>query len=147
LPFTSLRLTKARTPSLPRGYPQNPRSVGEHLRKVRLDRGLPQRTVAEALGVRVETVRMWEAGRARPLPRHHSRLVRFLGDDPEPAGSGRGERIRARRRRLGLTQAELAAALGIDEGTVNDLERGHRRVSRRILALAEGFLAGTDRLR
>jgi transcriptional regulator with XRE-family HTH domain len=29
--------------------------VGEHLRRVRLDRGLPQRQVAEALGVNVGT--------------------------------------------------------------------------------------------
>jgi DNA-binding XRE family transcriptional regulator len=47
----------------------------------------------------------------------------------------------SRRRRRGLTQAELAARLGIDEGTSIDLEGGPGRVSRRVLALAETFLA------
>jgi hypothetical protein len=31
------------------GYPENHKTLGEHLRRARLDRGLPQRQVAEAL--------------------------------------------------------------------------------------------------
>ena len=70
----------------------------------------------------METIRLWEAGLARPLPRHYSRFVEFLGYDPEPAGQTLATRRRNARRSVGLTQAELAACLGLDEDTVVDLE-------------------------
>ena len=131
LPFTSLRLKAVRPPDIPRGYPRCLRSVGDHLRRRRLDLGFGQRTVARQLGVREETVRLWETGRARPLPRNYGQIVRFLGKDPEPAGDGLGERLRAWRRRQGLTQARLAADLGLDERAVTDFEGGRRDTSRR----------------
>jgi transcriptional regulator with XRE-family HTH domain len=83
-----------------------------------------QRTVAEQLRVRVETIGLWEKGRVRPLPRHYSRIVQFLGYDPEPEGEGLPDRLRAVRRRCGLTQAELAARLGQDEHQICRWERG-----------------------
>jgi DNA-binding transcriptional regulator YiaG len=130
--------------ALPRGYPTSPRTVGDHIRRKRLDLGLGQRTLARQLGVREETVHLWETGRARPLARHYGRVVRFLGYDPEPAGFDMAGRIRARRRAEGLTQAELAAWLGTDEGTIVDLEHGRRRISRRVRAVADAFLEGRD---
>lgn len=124
-----------------------PNSLGEHLRCRRLDLGLTQRTLAERLGVREETVHLWERGRSRPLARHFGWLVRFLGFDPESPGSSVAERLRAARRRAGLTQAELAHRLGLDEGTVVDLEAGRRRPGRRAKAAADAFLdeAGRER--
>lgn len=127
MPFSSLHLKGPRPRSLPRGYPIDPKTLGDHLRKCRLDRGLRQRTVAETLGVREETVGLWETGRAAPLPRHHGRIVQFLGFDPEPAGQGLPDRLRAVRRRLGLTQAELAARLGQDEGQICRWEGARRK--------------------
>jgi transcriptional regulator with XRE-family HTH domain len=114
--------------------------VGDHIRRKRFDLGLSQRTLAQQLGVREETVHLWETGRAKPLPRHYSRVVRFLGYDPEPAGSDLAGRLRAHRRAEGLTQAELAARLGTDEGTIVDLEHGRRRISDRVRAVAMAFL-------
>jgi transcriptional regulator with XRE-family HTH domain len=118
--------------------------MGDHIRSRRLDLGLTQRTLARQLGVREETVHLWETGRAQPLPRRYGRIVRFLGYDPEPGASGLGERVRARRRAQGLTQAELAALVGTDEGTIVDLEHGRRRISRRVRALANAILEDRD---
>jgi transcriptional regulator with XRE-family HTH domain len=114
--------------------------MGDHLRRRRLELGLAQRTLALRLGVREETVRLWESGRSRPLPRHYGRIVRFLGYDPAEDGASPGGRLRALRRRLGLTQVEMARQLGVDEGTVVDLEGGRRAVSRRVLGLVAKFL-------
>jgi transcriptional regulator with XRE-family HTH domain len=114
--------------------------MGDHLRRRRLDLGLTQRTLARQLGVREETVRSWETGRANPLPRQFGRIVRFLGYDPEEEPGTLADRLRSQRRRLGLTQRELAVRLGVDEGTVVDLESRRRRVSRRVLAVATQFL-------
>ncbi len=118
--------------------------MGDHIRRKRLDLGQGQRILARRLGVREETVHLWETGHARPLPRHYGRIVRFLGYDPEPGGANLGEWIRATRRRRGLTQAELAALIGVDEGTVADIEADRRRPSRKIAAAVEAFIAWSD---
>ena len=47
-----------------------------------------------------------------------------------------GEQLRAIRRRLGLTQAALAARLGITANALARLERGERGVSETIAILA-----------
>ena len=54
------------------------------------------------------------------------------------------DRLHAARRRAGLTQAELANRLGLDEGTFVDLEAGRRRPSRKIAAVVEAFLVKSD---
>jgi DNA-binding transcriptional regulator YiaG len=88
-----------------------------------------QRTVANTIGVSAETVALWEKGRVRPLPRQHCRVIEFLGYDPEPTPPSISGRLASIRRRLGLTQAELAARLGLDEGTVSAWESGTREPS------------------
>src|SRR5258706_14061829 len=130
LPFTSLRLISPRPHCPPRGYPSDLNSVGDHIRRRRLDLGLFQRTVADQLGVRVDTGPRWESGLARPLPRQYGQIVRFLGYDPEPGDGSVSGRFRTIRRRLGLSQAEFAAKVGLDEGGVCRWESGRRRPSR-----------------
>jgi len=140
LPFSSLNLAGTRPRCLPRGYPISPNTLGEHIRRRRLDLGLTQRTLARRLGVREEAVHLWELDRFLPLARHYGRLVRVLGVDPEPPSHSLAERLRAARRRAGLTQAELARRLGLDEGTVVDFEAGRRSPSKRVTAALAGFL-------
>jgi len=90
--------------------------LGDHIRRKRLDQGLKQRTVAQELGVRVETLANWALGKAKPLVRHMAGLIRLLGYDPVPGEDSLSGRFRAARRRLGLTQAEAAARLGLAGG-------------------------------
>ncbi len=116
------------------------KTLGDHLRKRRLDLGLWQRTVAERLGVREETVTLWESGLARPLARHYGRIVQFLGYDPEPGDSTLPGRLRAVRRRLGLSQAELAAVAGLDEGSVCRWESGNRQPCRWMVSRVTAIL-------
>jgi transcriptional regulator with XRE-family HTH domain len=127
LPFCNLRLEVPRGPDFPIAYERHPKTLGEHLRKERLLRGLKQRDVAVRLGVRTETVANWERGQERPLARHHGTIIRFLGFDPEPAGDTLPARLRAVRRRLGLTQGEIAARLGQDEHQICRWEGGRQR--------------------
>ena len=44
-------------------YPEERRTLGDHIRAARLERGLLQREVAEAIGVRCGTVNKWECNR------------------------------------------------------------------------------------
>ncbi len=118
------------------------RTLGDHIRRRRLDLGQGQRILAASLGVSAETIAAWELGRSRPRARHLAGLIRFLGYDPEPAGERLADRVRALRRRLGLTQRGLAARLGLDERTVRDLERGRRKASRRVQRAFARLLRG-----
>jgi len=65
-----------------RGYPADPKTLGEHIRKTRLDRRLQRVHVARELGVSVATVRNWEKNRTTVAPRFLPRVVAFLGYDP-----------------------------------------------------------------
>ena len=48
----------------------------------------------------------------------------FLDDDPSPEAKTLSERVRAKRRQMGWTIPEAAAALGVDPATWGEWERG-----------------------
>ena len=111
-----------------------------------MDRGLTQRTLAEQLGIREETVHLWEAGRARPLPRHYGAIIRLLELDSAPSAGTLSERLRSTRLGLSLTQAQMAKRLAIDEGSISRWESGSRQPSRwmtdRLACLLDAIEAG-----
>ncbi len=60
---------------------------------------------------------------------------------------GLSDRIREQRKRIGITQGELAQKIGGGVKTVNDYERGTRQPSYgRLLMLADLFNVSTDYL-
>jgi DNA-binding XRE family transcriptional regulator len=66
----------------PRGCPREPRTVGDHLKKARLIRGLIREEASAALGVSEETIKNWETGKTVPQKYLRERIVCFLGYDP-----------------------------------------------------------------
>jgi len=112
---------------------------GEHVRKKRLELGLLQKEVASEVGVDETTVYKWEAGRANPAVRSIPRIIHFLGYAPYDPGASLGEKLRARRQALGLSQKQFARELGVNESTVVRWEKGKRRPCGR---LVKAFLAG-----
>lgn len=70
---------------------------------------------------------MWERGRIQPLVGHLAGIITFLGYDPYPPPECLAGRLLGVRRRLGLTQAQLAGRLGQDEHQICRWERGRRR--------------------
>ncbi|HEX4962475.1 MAG TPA: helix-turn-helix transcriptional regulator [Thermoanaerobaculia bacterium] len=124
------------------GYPEEPQTLGEHLKKRRLDLGLRQKDAAREVGANFKTYENWERGRYEPEVRFLPAVIAFLGYDPAPVGPALplGERIRAARRRQGLTQEELAYRLGIDPSTVAAWETGTvRKPSPRFARLFEEY--------
>jgi len=63
---------------MPSAYPRNVKTLGDKLRKKRLDVGLLQSEVALRLEVSTSSVKAWEANRAKPMRRTISRIRRFL---------------------------------------------------------------------
>jgi transcriptional regulator with XRE-family HTH domain len=102
----------------PADYPDNPVTIGEHLRKRRMDLGLRQCDVAPTLGVTPCTVTNWELGRARPEVRYYPAIMGFLGYDPEPLPDDLSGQLKWLRCRLGLSQEKMAKRLGVDPNTL-----------------------------
>lgn len=140
MPFCKLHLKGRRPPDFPIVYAREPKSLGEHLRKERLLRGLRQRDLAVILGVNQFTLLNWEKGHTRPLARHYAAVIKFLGSDPVATPPSISGRLLSVRRRLGLTQAEFAEKVGLDEGSVCRWEAGSRRPSRWMTARVEAIL-------
>jgi len=111
------------------------KTLGDHLRKKRLDLGLLQKDVAKILGVSKDTVCNWENNRTSPSLRSIPRIVKFLGYIPyDIQGKTPGEELRLLRRTLGLSQKKLAAELGIDPSTLWRWEKERRKVPKQVLA-------------
>lgn len=60
-------------------YPKKMATLGDHIRKVRLDRGMLQKDVAKALGVDITTVTSWEKGERTPRRATIAKIRVFLG--------------------------------------------------------------------
>lgn len=60
----------------------NPKTWGEHIRRVRMDREMFQIDVSKLLNVSEDTITFWENGRTHPQQRFHKKIIEFLGYHP-----------------------------------------------------------------
>lgn len=110
----------------PVGYPENPKTVGEHIRKVRIDRKLLQKDVAEIIGVSEDCVCNWEKGRAEPQIHFMPYIIAFLDYMPIAIDTLTiGGRIKEYLIRHGLSHKKVGKLLGVDATTVRAWEGGH----------------------
>jgi transcriptional regulator with XRE-family HTH domain len=122
LPFCHISL-KGQKP-LPKAYPQELKTLGDHLRKRRLDLKLLQRQVALVLGVDEATIWNWENNRSSPKLRCIPTIIKFLGYVPlNTRAKTFGEKIVNYRCLSGITQKEMANRLGVDPSTLGRWER------------------------
>jgi len=122
-------------------YPKTPETIGDHLRKKRLDLKLFQKNVAMTIGVDTLTVCNWEnnltTSRLRLLPK----VFAFLGYNPvEIKGSTLVERIKQYRIQKGLSLRKLARELDIDPGTLARWERNVEFPRAALKIRVNGFL-------
>jgi transcriptional regulator with XRE-family HTH domain len=69
---------KAKKPPDP-AYPNSLESLGDHIRKRRLELGLLHKDVAKMLGVTLSTIWNWENRHTEPHISFRLRIVNFLG--------------------------------------------------------------------
>ncbi len=65
-----------------RGVAEAPKTLGEHLRRKRVDLGLTQPQVAKTLGVGWQSVQRWEHNYRSICPTSRAKIVALLGYDP-----------------------------------------------------------------
>ena len=59
-------------------YPKEPKSLGENIRKARMDKGLLIRELASQIGVTEDTVINWEVRDIKPEGRNLEKIREFL---------------------------------------------------------------------
>lgn len=82
-----------------------------------MDQRLRQIDLARQLDIDPTTVRLWEEGRVTPGVRQMAKVIAFLGFDPCPVEASLPSRLRAYRRREGISQREAAGRLGVSADT------------------------------
>ena len=127
-------------------YAEHPLTLGQHLRKRRCELGLFQREVAKVLAADPHSVTEWGEGPHKPGIRFWPAIITFLGYDPHPEPRTLCERPRAKRRALGLSIAEAAQRLGVDEETFGKWERENRVPIERHVGAVTRFLRPLDAL-
>ena len=153
LPFCDRVVSKSLRNILPvwtRSWPvlRRPQTIGEHLRKKRLESGLRQAELARKLGISERTLSLWECDKVSPRWEHHSGIIEYLGHDPFPSCGLRdpysnettrvaslspetiGGRIRIRRLELRLTVKECAETLKVAAKTLHAWEKQRHQPAR-----------------
>lgn len=110
----------------PQAYPSVPSTIGEHLRKRRLDLNLRQIDTAKIIGCDEMAVVNWERGYRAPSVNHMAGIVKFLGFNPLPKGDALAQRLVHHRKARGITQSQFASQIGVDPSTLARWERGER---------------------
>jgi transcriptional regulator with XRE-family HTH domain len=116
----------------PAGYPGSPKTLGEHLKKRRMDLKLTQTYVAFMLKCDETSIHNWEHNLNSPSLQYYHRIIEFLGYAPYNATEmSLGENIIAKRWLIGLSQKKLARRLKVDPSTLGKWEKGYSKPSRR----------------
>jgi transcriptional regulator with XRE-family HTH domain len=125
---------------LPSAYLQTLKTIGDHLKKRRLDLKLLQKDVAQKLGVCDLSIYNWEKNLAKPAMKYIPKIIKFLSYTPfDTSNLSVGERIVAYRKLRGLSQRRLACQLGIDPCTLRKWERDKQKPSDKLLKYLDTF--------
>ena len=105
-------------------YSLFPQTLGEHIRKVRIEKGLSQKAVSKLLGVTEDSITFWENGRSQPQVRYYPCVLSFLGYYPfEHETESMAGKLKQVRFCKGWTCNHFAHVLGVDVATVTRWEQ------------------------
>jgi transcriptional regulator with XRE-family HTH domain len=122
-------------------YPTSLSTLGDHLRKVRLDRGLSQPQVAKLLKVTQDTVTGWELNRHEAQTKMVRRIIKFLGYIPFSDSSiSLGHQLHQARLILGHTQEQSARIMKCDCSNLRCIELDKRKPRNKILSAIEKYV-------
>jgi transcriptional regulator with XRE-family HTH domain len=117
--YPKFTLQLPRPVKLPHGYPVELRTLGDHIRKRRLDLGLLQIEVSATIGVSENTVWNWEHG-IEPELIHVPAVLAFLGYVPWKEPEDPIGRLAYFKKVKGLSFERLGVLMGKDPEQLND---------------------------
>ena len=141
LALPCLRYSKKYTKPLPTSYLIDPQTIGEHIKKRRMDLGLFQRDIAQLWNVTEETITNWENNRNKPQINFFPLIISFLGYNPflELGNSSTEKQIYSYRCANGLSYKRLGKLLYVDASTIRAWEQGKRLPSYKMMLLLNRF--------
>ncbi|WP_419788835.1 helix-turn-helix transcriptional regulator [Mucilaginibacter sp. X4EP1] len=124
LPFYQYQKTVVRP--YKKGYPITPQTLGEHIKKVRMDKGLLQKEIAAMINVSEDTITYWENGRFVPQVQYYPVIISFIGYYPfSHETESMAGKLKQVRYCNGLNITKCAKLLAIDIATVKRYEAGY----------------------
>jgi transcriptional regulator with XRE-family HTH domain len=132
---------KAQRP-LPPSYPKELKTIGDHLRKRRLDLKLHQKDVAKAIGVSKATVLNWEHG-VEPEVAHVPQIIQFLGYVPFDCPEDPIGRLAYFKKVKGLSYSRLGKLMGRGPEQLTHWMTGRNMPGSKSLKMIEQFLKAT----
>ena len=108
-------------------YERLPQTLGQYLKKRRVELGLFQRDLRKRFGLEKETYANWEKDSCYPAMKHWPDIITFLGFDPTAKPTTLGQKLLAYRRRFGLSRKMLATSLKVDDATLWRWETDERK--------------------
>lgn len=124
-------------------FSQEPVTLGDHLRRRRLELGLYQKDVAIQIGVTASTIWNWEHGWTVDLC-FIPRVIAFLGYNPIPCPDDVIERLAWYKQVNGLTLEQLSTEMGRDPEQLADWLSGRHKPCLRNREELEQFLVSPD---
>jgi len=121
-------------------FTREPITLGDHLRRRRMELGMYQKSVAARFGVTTSTVWNWENRGSVDL-RFIPRIIEFLGYNPIPQPDDLLGKLAWYKRVNGLTLEQLGAEMGRDPEQLADWLSGRHKPCRRNREEIEAFLA------
>lgn len=104
-------------------YPTELKTLGDHLRKFRLDKGLSQSAVGKALRTNENCVSKWENNNKQPDVISAKKIINFMGYFPfADVYNTLGEQLYYARLITGKTQTQVASIIGSTGATLSRLE-------------------------
>ncbi|MBL8206843.1 MAG: helix-turn-helix domain-containing protein [Blastocatellia bacterium] len=139
MPSPTLRLSGDKPDPLSL-YPKELNTLGDWIRKTRLDWGITQEQAGVIFGVTECSVTNWELGHSEPEIRYYPMIIEFIGYYPYVPTSDLVERVKAVRIALGLSIEKLAEVLSVDKSSIASWERRQHRPGRKSRQLLLSFL-------
>jgi transcriptional regulator with XRE-family HTH domain len=111
-------------PNVPQ-YNPKPQTIGEHIRKKRIQSKLLQKVAADQLGIDENTLTGWELERNQPSMKYYPAIISFLGYYPfDHETESLAGKLKQIRHYYGLTFKECAQRLSISVDAAMRWERG-----------------------
>ena len=125
----------------PDGYPVNPRTINEHIRKKRIDDRHAQSDIANIIGVSEGSIWNWENG-AQPDFKHIPNIIKYLGYIPfkNPENGDIIGRLKYFKQINGLTFKQLGKAIGCHYEQLMYWMNGKVTPCKKNLKIIDGFL-------
>jgi transcriptional regulator with XRE-family HTH domain len=124
----------------PKGYIQYPITIGQHVRKRRLDLGLTQAEVSGIIGVTESTVYNWEHG-VEPELIHMPKIISFLGYIPFEMPQDPIGKLNYLKKLRGLSYERLGKLMRRDPEQLTDWLSGRITPCQKNIEGIESFLS------